>query len=122
MPRDSRDAALTGRAFACARVRDTAAAAGGKGQHADIFDGRQAGQLWDALLNSGFVVRGSGSGVDVMQGRGRERGVMRGGEGSTILEQGFRADSRCGAGKSAQYQYRLQRCACEDLSQCVLAG
>ena len=94
MPRDSRDAALTGRAFACARVRDTAAAAGGKGQHADIFDGRQAGQLWDVLLNSGFVVRGSGSGVAVMQGRGRdtERGVMRGGAGLTILEQGFRAD------------------------------
>jgi hypothetical protein len=91
MPRDSRDAALTGRAFACACVRDTAAAAGGKGQHADIFDGRQAGQLWDVLLNSGFVVRGSGSGVAVMQGRGRERGVtvMRGGGGLTILEQGF---------------------------------
>ena len=83
MPRDSRDAALTGRAFACAcvRQRDTAAAAWGKGQHADIFDGRQAGQLWDVLLSFGFVVRGSGSGVDVMQGRGRdtERGVMRGG-------------------------------------------
>ena len=91
MPHDSRGAALTGRAFARARVRDRAAAAGGKGQHADIFDGRQAGQLWDVLLNSGSVVRGSGSGVAVMQGRGRdtERGVMRGGGGSTILEQWF---------------------------------
>ena len=105
MPHASRDAALTGRAFACARVRDTAAAAGGKGQHADIFDGRQAGQLLDVLLSFGFVVRTSGSDVAVMQGRGRdtERGVMRGGGGSTILEQGFRADSRCGARKNAQH-------------------
>ena len=77
MPPDSRDAALTGRAFACARVRDTAAAAGGKGQHADMIAVRQAGQLWGVLLSFGFVVRGSGSGVAVMQGRGRERGEVR---------------------------------------------
>ena len=37
MPHDSRDAALTGREFARARVCDRAAAAGGKGQHADMI-------------------------------------------------------------------------------------
>ena len=84
MPHDSRDAALTGRAFACACVRDTAAAAGGKGQHADIFDGRQAGQRWDVLLSFGFVVRGSGSGVAVMQGS------LRGGVSEELCEGGER--------------------------------
>jgi hypothetical protein len=68
MPRDSRDAALTGRAFARARVRDRAAAAGGKGQHADMIGVGQAGQLWVVLLSFGFCVRGSGYGVAVMQG------------------------------------------------------
>ena len=65
-------------------MRDTDAAAGGKGQHADIIDGRQAGQLWDVLLSFGFVVRGSGSGVAVMQGRGRERGEVQ-----KYLNRGF---------------------------------
>ena len=82
MPHDSRDAALTRRAFACACVRDTAAAAGGKGQHGDMIDMRQTGQLCDFLLGYGLCVRSLGYGVAVMQGRGRERGVMRGGGGS----------------------------------------
>jgi hypothetical protein len=96
MPRDSRDAVLTGRAFARARVRDTAAAAGGKGQHAGIIDVRQAGQLWDVLLSFGFFVRTSGSGVAVMQGpgaaAGRELGFMRGG-GVGYLSGGCEARS-----------------------------
>ena len=68
MPRDSRDAALTGRAFARARVWDRAVAARGKGQHADIIDVRQVRQLWVVLLSFGFCVRVSGYGVAVMQG------------------------------------------------------
>ncbi len=43
MPRDSRDDALNGRAFARARVRDRGVAAGAKGRHVDMIDVGQAG-------------------------------------------------------------------------------
>ena len=62
---------------------------GGKGQQVDMIDMRQTGQLWHFLLGYGLCVRGLGYGVAVMQGRGRERGVMRGGPGGRFRLRQF---------------------------------